>query len=66
MYRRGRDEVPVILTEYATEEDVLNPLLLFLEERWIRPDGTVPPEGGYITPLVGCVIQSESAEVYPA
>jgi hypothetical protein len=65
VYTRGRDEVPTILTEYATEEEALNPLLLILEERWIRPDGSVPPEGGVVTPLLGCPIQPESAEIYP-
>lgn len=65
-YRRGSDEVPVIVTEYATGEESLNPLLLILEERWMRPDGSIPEEGGFITPMLGCAIQPESAEVFPA
>ncbi|HUX51451.1 MAG TPA: hypothetical protein VMW73_11675 [Spirochaetia bacterium] len=65
-YRRGKEEVPVILTEYLTAEEAMNPLLLIIEEQWIRPDGSVPEEGGLITPLLGCVVQPESAEVYPA
>jgi hypothetical protein len=65
-YRRGSDEVPVIITEYATNEESLNPLLLILEERWMRPDGSVPEEGGFLTPMLGCVVEPESAEVFPA
>lgn len=67
VYEHGREMIPVIITEYYTEDEtVLNNLILILEERWIRPDGTVPEEGGLITPLLGCRIEPESAEVYPS
>ena len=66
-YLRERQEVPVILVEYAAkEEDALNPLLLVLEERWMRPDGSVPEEGGLVTPLLGCPIDPDNADVFPA
>ncbi len=65
-YRQSTDAVPVIVTEYATEEDVMNPLLLILEERWVRADGTRPEEGGFVTPMLGCVIEPESVEIFPA
>jgi len=64
-YRQSADEVPVIVTEYATEEDVMNPLLLILEERWVRADGSRPEEGGFVTPMLGCRVQPESAEIFP-
>lgn len=66
-FRDGNEEVPVIITEYATEdEQALNPLMLVLEERWILPDGTVPEEGGFVVPLIGCVVHPDSVETYAA
>ena len=66
-FRRSGEDVPVIIAEYKTEdEDALNPLLLILEERWVRPDGSIPEEGGLTTPLLGCVVQPEVVELYPA
>lgn len=66
-YRDREEEVPVIITEYATEdEQALNPLILVLEERWILPDGTVPEEGGFVIPLIGCVVHPDSVETYAA
>lgn len=49
----GGEDLPVQLVEYATEDDSPNSLLLLLEERWMRPDGAVPREGGYVSLLVG-------------
>lgn len=66
-YRDGRDEVPVIIVEYTTDdEEALNPLIIVLEERWILPDGTIPTEGGFILPLIGCVVHPDSVETYAA
>jgi len=66
-YHEGREEVPVIVTEYATDdEQALNPLILVLEERWILPDGTIPAEGGFVMPLIGCVVHPDSVETYAA
>lgn len=66
-YREGNEEVPVIITEYATEDkQALNPLILVLEERWILPDGTIPEEGGFVVPLIGCVVHPDSVETYAA
>lgn len=65
-YRSGNLEVPVIIVEYTTQDkEALNPLILIFEERWILPDGTVPPEGGLVTPLLGCVVLADSVETYP-
>lgn len=65
-YRKGRDEVPVIIVEYSTgDEQALNPLILILEERWMLPDGTIPQEGGLVIPLFGCTVMPESVETYP-
>ena len=47
------EDLPVQLFEYATEDDSPNSLLLLIEERWMRPDGAVPPEGGFVSLLVG-------------
>lgn len=46
-------DLPVQLVEYATEDDSPNSLLVVIEERWMRPDGAVPREGGYVSLLVG-------------
>lgn len=65
-YRDGSVEVPVIIVEYKTEdEEALNPLVLVLEERWILPDGSLPEEGGVVTPLLGCTLLPDSVETYP-
>jgi len=53
MVGEGGEDLPVQLVEYATEDDSPNSLLLLLEERWMRPDGAVPREGGYISLFVG-------------
>lgn len=65
-YRSGGVEVPVIVTEYVTQDqEALNPLILVLEERWMLPDGSIPPEGGLVMPLLGCVVLTDSVETYP-
>lgn len=65
-YEIEREEVPVIITEYAThDQQALNPLILILEERWILPDGTIPEAGGLVTPLMGCSVLPDSVETYP-
>lgn len=65
-YRIGSVEIPVIVVEYITQDtEALNPLILVLEERWILPDGSIPPEGGLVIPLLGCVVRPDSVETYP-
>jgi hypothetical protein len=62
---------PAIITEYQGEappgeEAPANPLLLVLEEGWMREDGTLPDEGGYLTPMLGAPIRPEDLELFPA
>jgi hypothetical protein len=64
---------PIILAEYevsAPEGDSAqppeNPLLLAIEEGWMRADGTEPEEGGYVTIMLGKVIRPSELEHYPA
>jgi hypothetical protein len=59
----------VIITEYAAEEEEnppANPLLLVLEEGWIRSDGSQPEEGGYVTILLGKVLRAGDIEHFPS
>jgi hypothetical protein len=62
---------PVIITEYEAsapegESGPANPLLLVLEEGWMRSDGTQPEEGGYLTILLGKTASAADLDVYPA
>jgi hypothetical protein len=64
-------EAPVIITEYVAEApegglEPANPLLLVLEEGWMRPDGSQPEEGGCLTLLLGKVLRTGDIELYPA
>jgi hypothetical protein len=43
-----------------------NPLLLVLEEGWMRSDGSLPEEGGYLTVLLGKVMRPGDLDYYPA
>jgi hypothetical protein len=43
-----------------------NPLLLVLEEGWIKSDGTQPEEGGYLTVLLGKVMRASDLDYFPA
>lgn len=63
---REGERFPVQIVEYRTEEEARNPLLLLLEERWMRPGGEVPPEGGYVTVLAGRVLAETEVEHIPA
>jgi hypothetical protein len=64
-------DAPVIITEYLAEApeggpEPANPLLLVLEEGWMRPDGSQPEEGGCLTILLGKVMRTSDIELYPA
>jgi hypothetical protein len=61
----------VIITEYSAEapeggSEPANPLLLVLEEGWVRSDGSMPEEGGYLTVLLGKVMRPSDLDCYPA
>jgi hypothetical protein len=60
----------VIITEYASDPGGMappaNPLLIALEEGWMRSDGTQPEEGGYLTVMLGKVMQTSDLEYWPA
>jgi len=60
-----------IITEYAAEpvegeSEIANPLLLVLEEGWIKGDGSIAEEGGYLTILLGKTIRPSDLEHFPA
>lgn len=70
---------PVIITEYSAaspegipggsptgEPEPANPLLLVLEEGWMRSDGAQPEEGGYLTAMLGKVLRPGDVEHYPS
>jgi hypothetical protein len=64
-------KAPVIIAEYGAEpgddgSEAENPLLLVLEEGWMRSDGSVPEEGGYITLMLGKVIRPNDVELWQA
>jgi hypothetical protein len=63
---RDGETFPLLMVEYATEEEARNPLILLLEERWMRPNGEVPPEGGFVTLLSGRALVAGEAELIPA
>lgn len=63
---RGGEDFPAILVEYATVEKAKNPLLLLIEERWMRRGGEVPAEGGYVSVLAGRVLAEGDVEHIPA
>jgi hypothetical protein len=69
----------VIITEYRAEPPEAaskaapeaatgpeNPLLFVLEEGWMRPDGSQPEAGGYVTIFLGKPIRPSELEYYPA
>ena len=60
------EDLPVQLVEYATEDDSPNSLLLLVEERWMRPDGAVPPEGGFVSLFAGRRIAETDITHLPA
>jgi hypothetical protein len=72
LYGEAADtKAAVIITEYLAEAgegepEPANPLLLVLEEGWMRPDGTQPEEGGYVTILMGKVVRASDIEHFPA
>jgi hypothetical protein len=43
-----------------------NPLMLVLEEGWMREDGSEPEEGGYLTVMLGKVMRTSDLEHWPA
>jgi hypothetical protein len=62
---------PVIIAEYEAEAPPgeaapANPLLLVLEEGWMRRDGSEPEEGGYLTVMLGKPLSPGEIELYPA
>jgi hypothetical protein len=76
LFAESRDGgTPVIITEYqaASPEGALagesapeNPLLLVLEEGWMRRDGSEPEEGGYMTVMLGKVMRTSDLDSYPS
>jgi hypothetical protein len=72
LYGEGRDtQASVIIVEYAAEapegaREPTNPLLLVLEEGWIKSDGSQPEEGGYLTVLLGKVMRTSDLDCYPS
>jgi hypothetical protein len=69
-WQGGGGEVPVILAEYEAEVPeglaVADPLALYLEENWMRRDGTVLPEGGLVTAMVGRRLGPSDVEAFKA
>ncbi len=63
---RGDEDFPAILMEYAALEKAKNPLLLLIEERWMRSGGEVPAEGGFVTVLAGRGVSEGDVEHIPA
>jgi hypothetical protein len=62
---------PAIIAEYEAEaepgtEAPAHPLLLVLEEGWMRPDGSIPEEGGFVTVMLGKVMSPGDLDCYPA
>jgi hypothetical protein len=60
----------VIISEYEAEsppgeDPPANPLLIVLEEGWMRPDGSQPEEGGYLTVMLGKVARPGDIEHFP-
>ena len=72
LYGEGREtRSSVIMAEYAAEapegeEEPADPLLLVLEEGWIKGDGTQPEEGGCLTVLLGKVMRTSDLDCYPS
>jgi hypothetical protein len=72
LYGEASDTLaPVIITEYLAESpeggpEPANPLLLVLEEGWMRPDGSQPEEGGCLTILLGKTMRTSDIELFPA
>jgi hypothetical protein len=61
----------VIITQWLAEAEAggaepANPLLLVLEEGWMRPDGSLPEEGGYLSIMLGKVLMPGDIEHYPS
>lgn len=60
-------KAPVIIAEYeaaASPQAPDNPLLLVLEEGWMRLDGSMPEEGGYLTLMLGKVVRPGDLELW--
>jgi hypothetical protein len=62
---------PVIIAEYVAEpgedgREAENPLFLVLEEGWMRSEGSVPKEGGYLTLMLGKIIRTSDVELWQA
>ena len=63
---RARRKVPALVMEYRTRQPASNPLLLVLEEGGLDPDGEPVPDGGFVTLLLGSVIDPSQLDVYGA
>jgi hypothetical protein len=50
----------------AEESAPVNSLLLVVEEGWMKPDGTEPEEGGYLTVMLGKRLRPDELEYWPA
>jgi hypothetical protein len=77
LYAEAEDtEAPAIIAEYCAErgaagfpeggKEPANPLMLVLEEGWMRKDGSEPEEGGYLTVMLGKVMRTMDVEHWPA
>lgn len=72
LYGEAEDtKAAVIISEYVAasppgEDPPANPLLIVLEEGWLRPDGSQPEEGGYLTIMLGKVALPGDLEHFPA
>lgn len=72
LYGKAEDTgAAAIISEYVAgvppgEEPPANPLLLVLEEGWMRPDGSQPEEGGYLTIMLGKIARPGDFEHFPA
>ena len=79
LYAQSRDtRSNVIITEYEAEVPEgssgspessgppANPLLLVLEEGWMKSDGSQPEEGGFLTLMLGKVMRTSDLDCYPA
>jgi hypothetical protein len=65
---------PTILVEYEADrgadgdvnEAPANPLLLVLEEGWMKSDGSEPEEGGFLLLMLGKVMRTSDVEHWPS
>jgi hypothetical protein len=71
LYAEALDtEAPVMIAEYAAEPgedggEAENPLMILIEEGWMRSDGSEPEEGGYLTMMLGKVARASEIEHWP-